>query len=172
MGIKQDAKNRRELSLSEAIDLCGDYFNFDPVQIIKLETGVGDNGMEEFEISFRQVWPLERIKRMDKLDEFLEKECDHEDVLERNAQTNEPLVHPTTGEALTQRVAKLPYQIDGVELEPDYAHRYLVALWGDEEKAQRAQDHGLTYQVVKMLEGRIGDQFTQWQLTRSQRDPK
>lgn len=169
MGIKQDAVKRREYSLAEAIDLCGEYFEFDPIQVIKLQTDVGE---EEFTVAFRSVWSLEQIDRMEKLDEFIENECDHEDVLERNAENGEPLKHPDTGKALTKSVPKLPYQVDGVELDPDYAHRYLAALWGDDDKARRAQAAGLTYGVVKMLEGRMGDQFNQWQRSREQRDPK
>lgn len=172
MGIKQEAVKRREYSLAEAIDLCGEYFEFDPVQIIKLETGHGADGVEEFDVSFRSVWSLERIERMEALDKFIEDECDHEDVLERNTVTGEPLVHPATGEALTKNLPVTPYQIDGKDIDPDYAHRYLAAYWGDDERAKRAQAHGLTYGVVQMLLGRMGDQFNQWQSKRELRDPK
>lgn len=172
MGIKQEAKERRVISLDQAIDLCSEYFEFDPIQVIELETGFGESGKEEFTVAFRSVWSPDQIEAMEALDEFIDKECEHEDVLERNLQTNEPLTHPTTGEALTQRVPKVPYKIDGEDIDPSYEHRYLTALWGDEDKARRAAQNGLTYGVVQMMLGRMNDQFNTWKRSREQRDPK
>lgn len=168
MGISDEAKTRRRISLDTAIDQIREYFDFDPFEEIEVHTS---EGLEVFEITHSSVYSPEQAARFKALDEFVET-LDHKEVPRRNTITGEILVHPVTGEVDADRVVVTPNTVDGVEIDPPYSLRWLAALWGDEDKARRGEAAGLTYGIVQMRLARMRDQFAQWQRSREKADPK
>lgn len=159
----EEAKARQKLSLDEATDQITQYFGF--IGIVEIEAGG-----EVFEIRSKLLFTPEQQKRMEDLDEFV-KTCDQEDVERRNFVTNEVVVHPKTGEPVTDKFLLIPHKIKGKPIDPSYETRYMQALWG-QDIAKRAEAAGITYGLVSMWMAKMDDEFAQWKRSRQQRDPK
>lgn len=72
MSVHDEAKNRRRLSLEDAVTQVTQYFGFDGVKEIEI------NG-EMFEIRAKVLWSPQQIKAMAELDEWV-KNLDHDEV--------------------------------------------------------------------------------------------
>lgn len=163
MSVQDDAKNRRRLSLDDAVAEVTAYFGFDGSKEIDV------NG-EIFEIRAKVLWSPEQIKAMGALDDWV-KALDHDEVEVRNPITEEIILHPDTGKPLTEKVLVIPHRIKGKPAVPTFESRYLAALWG-EEKAARFEAAGGTYGLVTMLMAQMDDQFSQWRQNRDKTDSK
>lgn len=162
--LGQQAAARRTISLDAAVDSIAKYFEFEPIVAVDVDG-------EVFEVRFSVAQTPEQVKAFEELDKYV-KTLDHEDIPNRHAQTGEILLHPKTGEVDAERVPKIPHQFSGQPIEPTYGFRYLTAMFGSEERAQRAQDAGLTFNLVQALVGKMGDQWMQFQKKREVVDPK
>lgn len=163
MSVHDEARARIRLSLDDAIAATTQYFGFDGVKEIEV------NG-EVFEIRAKVLWSPEQIKAMAELDEWV-KSLDHDEVEVRNPLTNETVVHPKTGEVMTEKILVTPHRIKGKPVNPSFESRYLAALWGT-EKAARFEAAGGTYGLVTMIMAQMDDQFAQWRKSRERRDSK
>lgn len=163
MSVHDDARTRIRLSLDDAITQTTQYFGFDGVKEIEV------NG-EVFEVRAKVLWSPEQIKAMGDLDEWV-KTLDHDEVEVRNPLTQELVVHPKTGEPLTEKVLVTPHRRNGKTVNPSFESRYLAALWGA-EKAARFEAAGGTYGLVTMIMAQMDDQFAQWRRSREMTDSK
>ena len=157
MTVHDEAKNRRRLSLEDAVTQVTQYFGFDGVKEIEI------NG-EIFEVRAKVLWSPQQIKAMAELDEWV-KNLDHDEVEVQNPLTNDIIVHPETGKPLTEKVLVIPHRLKGKPVDPPFETRYLAALW-DAEKAKRFEEAGGTYGLVSMLMAQMDDEFAQWRRNR------
>lgn len=162
MSVHDDAKNRRRLSLDDAIAQVTQYFGFEGVKEIEVDG-------EVFEIRAKVLWSPEQIKAMTDLDEWL-KTLDHDEVQVRNPITNELVVDPD-GTVAVDKVLVTPHRKNGKPVTPSFESRYLAALWGA-EKAARFESAGGTYGLVTMIMAQMDDEFAQWRKNRERRDSK
>lgn len=153
MSIHDEARTRIRLSLDDAVTQTTRYFGFDGVKEIEIDS-------EVFEIRAKVLWSPDQLKAMADLDDWV-KTLDHEDVEVRNPLTNDVIVHPVTGEVVTEQVVKTPHQKGGKKITPTFESRYLAALWGA-EKAARFERAGGTYGLVSMIMAQMDDEFAQW----------
>lgn len=156
-----EARERQRLSLDEAINQVRQHYGFDPVEEIE----VGD---EVFVVRAKMMRQSEQVRRMNELDQLV-KDLDHDDVERINPTTGEIVVHPKTGEPVTDRRLITPHQQDKQLLDPPYEFRYLAALWG-EEQARRFEELGGSAGLVMVLEARMDDQLAQWRKGRERQE--
>lgn len=163
MSVHDEAKNRRRLSLDDAIESVTQYFGFEGRKEIEVDG-------EIFEVRAKVLWSPEQIKAMADLDAWI-KTLDHDDAEVRNPISQEIVTHPDTGKPLTEKVLITPHRLKGKPVDPPFETRYLAALWG-EEKAKRFEAAGGTYGLVTMIMAQMDDEFAQWRKNREQRDSK
>lgn len=160
MSVHDEAKNRRRLSLNDAIESVTSYFGFEGVKEIEVDG-------EIFEVRAKVLWSPEQIKAMASLDEWV-KTLDHTQVEVRNPITNEIIINPESGKPVTEKVLITPHRFKGKPVDPPFESRYLAALWS-EEKAERFEAAGGTYGLVTMIMAQMDDEFAQWRRNREAR---
>lgn len=163
MSVTDEAKNRRRLSLDEAIEQTTQYFGFEGRKEIEVDG-------EVFPITAKVLWSPEQIKAMADLDEWV-KTLDHDEVEVRNPLTQDIIIHPETGKPLTEKILIVPHRLKGKPVIPSYESRYLAALW-DKDKAERFEAAGGTYGLVNMMMFQMDDEFAQWRKNRERSDSK
>lgn len=157
MSVYDESRSRIRLSLEDAVFQTTRYFGFDGVKEIDVDG-------EVFEIRAKVLWSPDQVKAMAELDEWV-KTLDHDEVEVRNPLTNDIIVHPVTGEVVTEKVLKTPHRKGGKAVSPTFESRYLAALWGA-EKAARFEKAGGTYGLVSMIMAQMDDEFAQWKRSR------
>lgn len=160
MSVHDEAKNRRRLSLADAIESVTQYFGFEGVKEIEVDN-------EIFEVRAKVLWSPDQIKAMAELDDWI-KTLDHDEVEVRNPITQELVTHPDTGKPVTEKVLVTPHRKNGKIVNPSFESRYLAARWGD-EKAKRFEAAGGTYGLVTMIMAQMDDEFAQWRKNRENR---
>lgn len=160
MSVQDEAKQRRRLSLEEAVSQVTQYFGFEGIKEIEVND-------EIFEVRAKVLWTPEQIKSMGELDAWI-KTLDHDESEVFNPITNEVVVHPDTNKPVVEKTLVVPHRLKGKPVDPPFESRYLAALWG-EEKAKRFENAGGTYGLVSMIMAQMDDEFAQWRKAREQR---
>lgn len=160
MSVSDTAKNRRRLSLDDAIEQVTQYFGFEGIKEIEVDGTV-------YEVRAKVLWTPEQVAAMNKLQDWLDT-LDHDEVEVRNPITNEVIINPTTEKPVTERVLVTPHRKNGKLVDPPFESRYLAALW-DADKAKRFEASGGTYGLVTMIMAQMDDEFDQWQRNRRSR---
>lgn len=161
--IREEARQRRRLSLDEAIDDVSNYFGVEAAIVVDIEG-------EEFEIPARVMLDQEQQKRYKAYQERFE-QLDKEEVPRRNLLTGEILVHPKTGEVETMSRVKSPHAVNEVPLEEPYETGLAIVLWG-EDKAAKYLAAGGPIGLITMTWNRMDYEFDEWKKEREKTDPK
>ncbi|SLD51610.1 Uncharacterised protein [Mycobacteroides abscessus subsp. bolletii] len=161
--VRDEARQRRRLSLDQAIDDVSNYFGVEGAVVVVIND-------EEFEIRARVMLDKEQQKRYLAYQERFEG-LDKEDVPRRNLLTGEILVHPKTGEVDMISRVKTPHAINDVALDEPYENGLALVLWG-EEKGGRYLAAGGPIGLITMMWSRMDYEFDQWKKEREKTDPK
>ncbi|MFA4047930.1 hypothetical protein [Mycobacteroides chelonae] len=161
--IREEAKQRRRLSLDEAIDDVSQYFGVEGAVVVVIDD-------EDFEVPARVMLDKEQQKRYLAYQERFEG-LDKEDVPRRNLVTGEILLHPKTGEVEMISRVKTPHQIGGEPLPDPHENGLAIVLWG-EDKGARYLAAGGPIGLITMLWSRMDYEFDRWKKEREKTDPK
>lgn len=161
--VRDEARQRRRLSLDQAIDDVSNYFGVEGALIVEIDG-------EDFEIPARVMLDKEQQKRYKAYQDRFE-QLDKEEVPRRNLLTGEILVHPKTGEVEMISRVRTPHAINDAVLEEPYETALAIVLWG-EEKGGRYLAAGGPIGLITMTWNRMDYEFDEWKKEREKTDPK